>query len=135
MAPTGAVVALDVETVELLAERIAEKLEARTAARTGWVSADAVAVHLDVNVQWVYDHGYELGGVRLGDETTQGRWRFRLDRVDELLQASTRSSDEPPATQQLGSVERSRRRAQLGLAEGVDLLPVKGRSGSPPKPK
>ena len=47
MAPAAlAEIALDAEMVELLAELIAEKLEARGAARSGWVSADVVAAHL-----------------------------------------------------------------------------------------
>src|SRR5438105_1051165 len=46
-------IALGSETLEFLAELIAAKLEARQAARSGWVGAEVVAAYLTVNVQWV----------------------------------------------------------------------------------
>ena len=130
--PASASTVLDPMSIDLLAELIAAKLEAHTAARLAWVGADVVAVHLGVNVQWVYDHGYELGGVRLGDGTTQGRWRFKLERVDELLERSVRSSA-PPASETrrqraAGRKVRGRRRALRG--SGIELLPVRDRNVS-----
>ena len=120
--PTGGI-ALDSEALELLAELVAAKLDARQAARVGWVGAEDVATHLAVNVQWVYDHGYELGGIRLGDGTRQGRWRFKLDRIDERLEKSSSHTSESPTP----SVVRRQRQRSLGA--GVELLPVKGCGG------
>lgn len=123
-APPTAGIALESETLEFLAELIATKLDAREAARSGWVGAETVAAHLVVNVQWVYDHGYELGGIRLGDGTTQGRWRFKLERIDELLEkSSANSSRQSPKP----SVVRRQRRRSAGI--GVELLPVKSSGG------
>jgi hypothetical protein len=123
-APSPAGIALDSETLESLAELIAAKLDARLAARSGWVGAEVVASHLAVNVQWVYDHGYELGGIRLGDATRQGRWRFKLERIDELLEKSSgKSASESPTPR---VVRRQRRRPAGG---GVELLPVKNGGG------
>ena len=75
-----------------------------------------------MNVQWVYDHGYELGGIRLGDGTTQGRWRFKLERIDERLE----KSGNPPVSRS-PTLEVVRRKRQRSLGNGVELLPVRGR--------
>jgi hypothetical protein len=121
--PTGGI-ALDSETLEFLAELIAARLEARQAARSGWVGAEVVAAYLAVNVQWVYDHGYELGGIRLGDGTTQGRWRFKLERIDEQLEKSSANTASESPTRRV--VRRQRPRSP---GVGVELLPVKNGGG------
>jgi len=72
----AAALVLDAQAFEQLAELIAAKLDERERTRSSWVTADVVAAHLGVNLQWVYDHGHELGGIRLGAETKQGHWRF-----------------------------------------------------------
>jgi len=123
-APPTDGIALEPETLEFLAELIAARLEARQAARSGWVGAEVAAAYLTVNVQWVYDHGYELGGIRLGDGTTQGRWRFKLERIDEQLEkSSAHTASESPTPR----VVRRRRPRSAGV--GVELLPVKNGGG------
>ena len=76
---TGPAVAVDLElgALERLAELVAEKLDARQRARSGWVTAAVIAVHLDVAVGYVYAHANELGACTLGAVGGAGSRRRR----------------------------------------------------------
>jgi hypothetical protein len=112
---------------EALAEAIAERLDERQRARAGWVTAAVVAEHLSVDVDWVYEHADELGGIRLGDGP-KARRRFRLATVDERLEATASC----PRGRTLGGAAtagaepRRRRRRSADNGHSAPLLPVRG---------
>ena len=111
---------LDRETVELLADELAARLDEREAARSGWVSAEAVARHLSVEVSYVYAHASKLGAVRLG-EGPKARLRFRLADVDACRRS--RSTREPG----IGAVEpKPPRRRRRSMGTTPPLLPIRG---------
>jgi hypothetical protein len=120
-------VTFDRETIEELAELLADKLEARRVERSRWVNADAVAEHLAVDVSYVYEHAAELGARRLGDGP-RARLRFRFELVDEALCVAGRES-EAPQTRTATRKRGRRRRAAVGT--GAPLLPIRGARGGP----
>jgi hypothetical protein len=113
---------LDRETIALLADALADRLEERRHTVTPWVTADVVAEHLSVDRDFVYEHADELGARRLG-AGPKARLRFRLDLVDEALSVAGRESGEPPARMAAPS---RRRRPTTSVGTGVPLLPIRG---------
>jgi hypothetical protein len=108
-------VTLDHEDIELLAERVAERLrDVLAAPRVRLVDAIAVARMLGVDRNWVYAHAAALGAVRLGGP--RGRVRFDIREVERAVNAGVRQ----PATLAL--------HPRGGRSEGarVELLPYKG---------
>jgi hypothetical protein len=118
-------VELGAETIALLAEELASRLQSRRLAQPRWVTAGIVAVHLSVDPGWVYEHAEQLGARRLGDGP-KARLRFRLDLVDEALCPADRRSDAAELARQAASRPRSRRR----LGTTIELLPIRTR-GAP----
>jgi hypothetical protein len=108
-------VTLDHEDIELLAERVAERLrDVLAAPRVRLVDAAAVARMLGVDRDWVYAHAAALGAVRLGGP--RGRVRFDVREVERAVNAGARQ----PATPAL------RPRGGRGGGAKVELLPYKG---------
>ena len=118
---------LNAEVVEQLADALADRLDARRIEREGWVTAEVVSHHLNVEVGFVYEHAGMLGGVRLG-EGSKGRLRFRLADVDAALSCvATRGT--PDA--QTGAVKpRPPRRRRTSLGTNPPLLPIHGSPGA-----
>lgn len=82
--PAGEV-RLDLESIEALAQRLAELLAPREAAAAGrLITAEEVAHRWGVGRRWVYDHADELGAHRLG-AGPRPRLRFDPDEVAERL--------------------------------------------------
>jgi hypothetical protein len=118
-------VALDQDTIALLAEELADRLEARRAEARRWVGVEAVAAHLDVDASYVYEHAEELAAHRLGTGP-KARLRFRLDLVDEALCLRSRRSREPEPAPLSGRARRQR--AAKGTS--APLLPIRGAGGT-----
>ena len=104
---------LDDPQLEALAGRVAELVAERVPARGALVDAQAVAVYLDVQADWVRDHAALLGGRRLG-EGPKAPFRFDLDEVDERLACSSSRGADPAAGRAAAPVQRHRRRRRLG---------------------
>jgi len=113
---------LDAETVEAIARRAVELLEARGVQKRELVDAAELARRFGIERSWVYTHAIELGAVKLGDGP-KPRLRFDpriaarvLRRVGEVPAA------DPPARsgERAGQPQRSR-------ASEVSLLPIRGR--------
>lgn len=58
---------LDAETVEAIARRAVELLEARGLQKRELVNAAELARRFGIERSWVYSHAIELGAVKLGD--------------------------------------------------------------------
>jgi hypothetical protein len=112
----GDPVTLDHDDLELLAERLAERLrDVLAAPAVRLVDATTVARMLAVDRDWVYAHAAELGAVRLGGP--RGRVRFDVREVERSVNAAT---VRPPRRRAL------RPTAGRGSGENVELLPYKG---------
>jgi hypothetical protein len=112
---------LDPQTIELLADAIAERLsEQRLGER--WLTAEEVARHVGVDVGFVYEHSERLGARRLGDGP-KARLRFRIDLVEASLCVAGRESVGPPTA---AIRPRRTRRRPPHLGSGVELLPIRG---------
>ena len=81
--PAGEV-RLDLESIEALAQRLAELLAPREEAPGRLITAEEVARRWGVGRRWVYDHADELGAHRLG-AGPRPRLRFDPDEVAERL--------------------------------------------------
>lgn len=81
--PAGEV-RLDLESIEALAQRLAELLAPREEAPGRLITAEEVARRWGVGRRWVYDHAEELGAHRLG-AGPRPRLRFDPDEVAERL--------------------------------------------------
>ena len=101
---------LDDTALEVVACRVAARLQAERAVPDGLVSAAQVATQLGVQRSWVYDHAEELGVVRLGDGP---RPRLRFDPAAIAEHAAGRRR---PG---------SSRTPVMPVPAGVDLLPIK----------
>jgi len=108
-------VTLDHDDIELLAERLAERLrDVLAAPAVRLVDATTVARMLGVDRDWVYAHAAELGAVRLGGP----RGRVRFD-VREVERAVNPASAQPPG-------RRALRPTAGGGGDNVELLPYEG---------
>jgi hypothetical protein len=116
-------VTLDSETIEQLADAIADRLEARRFEGSRWVSVAVVAAHLSVERSYVYEHATELGARRLGDGP-KARLRFRLDLVDQSIPCVT--GRESNGAQERMVTPSRRRRQSRRLGTGAPLLPIRG---------
>ena len=114
---------VDVEVVEQLTDAIVARLDALQMEREGWVTADAVARHLSVEREWVYDHAGMLGGVRLG-QGAKGRLRFRLVNVDAAVACVPDRVSPGGQTPAVKPKPPRRRRPPLGTSP--PLLPIRG---------
>ena len=81
--PAGEV-RLDVESIDALAQRLAELLAPKEKAPARLITAEEVARRWGVGRRWVYDHADELGAHRLG-AGPRPRLRFDPDEVAERL--------------------------------------------------
>src|SRR4051812_34810875 len=81
---------------ELVADRLAARLERASAPPAELVDAVVVARRFDVSPEWVRDHAGELGVIRLGDGP-RPRLRFDVAKVAAALAARSRGEgSEPP---------------------------------------
>lgn len=92
-----------------------------------WVDAGAVARHLGVERDYVYEHAAELGARSLG-RGPKARLRFRLSDVDGRLPRLPSRGSEEGESPAKGPVRARRKRRSLGTSG--ELLPIRGRSGS-----
>jgi len=116
---------LDAETVEAIARRAVELLEARGHQKRELVDAAELARRFGIERSWVYTHAIELGAVKLGDGP-KPRLRFDPEIAARVLRrVGEESAADPPA--------RSGERAgqpQRGRGSEVSLLPIRGRDDS-----
>ena len=121
----GTAVALDADSVERVAGRVADLLAPRladpTASVTGkLLSAAEVSERWGVERSWVYEHASDLGAIRLG-AGARPRLRFPAEAIEHYLAARGDRRQRPPQLALPGG-RRSRRIA----ADPVELLPVRG---------
>lgn len=117
---------LDPETVEKIARRVVELLEARGLQQRELVDASALAKRFGIERSWVYSHAIELGVVKLGNGAKP---RLRFD--PEVAARVLRRVDEEPAAD---PPARSGKRADqpLGSEGRVELLPIRAHQESEP---
>lgn len=111
--PQRQLVGLEAETVEAIAQRVAELLDPPPPApppSRALLSAAQVAAFYGVDRGWVYEHAEELGACRLGDGQ-RPRLRFDPDlvaeRLNETRTGAARRQAHPP--RRPGCLRRSRR--------------------------
>ncbi len=118
---------LDPETVEKIARRVVELLEARGLQQRELVDASELARRLGIERSWVYSHAIELGAVKLGSGA-KPRLRFDPEVAARVLR---RVGEEPAADPPARSGKRA---GQPQGSEGrVELLPIRepGETGPP----
>lgn len=112
---------LDAETVEAIARRAVELLDARVLQKRELVDAAELARRFGIERSWVYTHAIELGAVKLGSGP-KPRLRFDPEIAARVLRkVGDRSAADPPA--------RSGKRAgqpYVSGGSGVRLLPIRG---------
>ena len=115
-------------TAKLVLDELDER-EHEQAQRPGRLTTThEVAEHLGVDDEWVTTHGYELGGVRLGDGP-KPPWRFPpLHEVDELLRGASvcsadRGSESGEPRSAAAVAPKSRGRVS---GTRTSLLPIRG---------
>src|SRR3954462_5179891 len=102
--------AIDGQTLEALAQRVADLAAARVAAGPPLVDADTLARHLGVERSYVYEHAVELGAVRLGDGP-KARLRLNVAEIERRL-TCVRSRGSEEAANRKTTGYRSRRRSR-----------------------
>jgi hypothetical protein len=88
------------------------------------VDASVLADFLGVSRAYVYEHGEQLGAIRLG-AGPRARLRFDPDLALERLTACTTGRESEVAASSMVEPTAPRRRRQR-LGSGVELLPVRG---------
>jgi len=118
---------LDAETVEAIARRAVELLEARGLQKRELVDAAELARRFGIERSWVYSHAIELGAVKLGSGP-KPRLRFDPQTAARVLRkVGEESAADPPA--------RSGKRAgqpSVSGGSGVRLLPIRGSGENEP---
>jgi hypothetical protein len=105
-------VQLDPESIEAIAQRVAELVgEPET---VQFINAEEVAHRFGVSREWVYEHAEELGAVRVG-RGSRPRLRFDVKEVTERF-GSLAGSREPQRT----------KRSAVRRGRNLELLPIKG---------
>jgi hypothetical protein len=117
---------LDPETVEKIARRVAELLEARGLQQRDLVDASELAKRFGIERSWVYSHAIELGAVKLGSGA-KPRLRFDPEVAARVLQ---RVGEEPAADPPARSGKRAGQ--PQGLEGRVELLPIRHQESEPP---
>ena len=107
-------VTLTAETVEAIAQRVAELLEPAVDRHGEMIDAAEVARRLGIRREAVYERAAELGAVRIGNGP-RGRLRFDPERVAEAL---------TPEPAPLAAPRPQRHRTRQRPAASVPLLPV-----------
>ena len=122
----AAVEQLPPETIEAIAQRVAQLLTEHRAPTAGpqLVDADQLAGQLGLTRAWVYQHARELGAIRLGDGP-KARLRFNPTTAAEALANSDRHGDSPPPR---SAPARSRGRPRRPPAPSGELLPIRSRA-------
>jgi hypothetical protein len=114
------------ETVEKIARRVVELLEARGLQRRELVDASELAKRFGIERSWVYSHAIELGAVNLGSGA-KPRLRFDPEVAERVLR---RVGEEPAADPPARSGKRA---VQPHGSEGrVELLPIRGSGETEP---
>lgn len=116
-------ITLTAETVEAIAERVAELLRGE-ATTPDLIDAAEVARRLGISRATVYERAGELGAHRIGDGP-RARLRFEPERIAERLSAIARTS--PPT-----STPTRRSARPPGGARRPDLLPIHPRAKETP---
>jgi hypothetical protein len=116
-----AAVELTAESIEQVAERVADLLEQRAEQRrmpsAGLVDVAELALYLGVTRAWVYQHAAELGAIRIGSGP-RARMRFDLEVAKEMLAEAGRlrsTAEDPP---------RPARMRQGSSTRPAPLLPI-----------
>lgn len=121
-------VLVDLEQLaELVARRVVELLAEGAGQPAGLVDAATLARLLGVSRSTIYDRASELGAVQVGDGA-RPRLRFDVETARKTLVA--RHPAEPAAAQITATATVRRRAKRARTANGVQLLPVKGREAA-----
>jgi hypothetical protein len=118
---------LSAEAIEQLAQRVAELVSERVAARPPLVDAETLACFLNVERSYVYEHAAQLGAVRLGDGP-RARLRFDVVEAKRRLTCSMSRGSEGPASRAVEPIRRRHRAERLGTS--APLLPIRGSESS-----
>jgi hypothetical protein len=131
----AAIEQLPPETIEAIAQRVADLLRAEPATHSAsrLVDAGQLARQLGLTRAWVYEHARDLGAIRLGDGP-KARLRFNPATAANAL---ADVDDAPaPATRKVPAATRGRPRREP--PPSGPLLPIRGQSpsaaGVPPRP-
>lgn len=133
--PAGEV-RLDVESIEALAQRLAELIAPREEAPgRRLITAEEVARHWGVGRRWVYDHADELGAHRLG-AGPRPRLRFDPDEVAERLghQAAAGDADARGSEAMRGDCRPDSLSPRSRAIVGRQARKRPGRRGNAPRP-
>jgi site-specific DNA-methyltransferase (adenine-specific) len=117
MRPAAEVV-LASESVEAIAQQVAERLGQSPAAPETLLSADEVAIRYGVERSWVYEHADQLGAIRLGNGP-RPRLRFKAAQVEDFLAGES-------AQEQKAATEADAGRLAAIPADSAPLLPIRG---------
>lgn len=114
------------ETIEAIAQRVAELLSERDRRIGGprLVDAGQLAQQLGLSRSWVYEHAQDLGGMRLG-HGPKARLRFNPETAAKALAEPPTTS---PTRATVPSPSRSRGRPRREPPAGADLLPIRARA-------
>jgi hypothetical protein len=131
----AAIEELPPETIEAIAQRVADLLRTEPATHSAprLVDAGQLARQLGLTRAWVYEHAGDLGAIRLGDGP-KARLRFNPATAANAL---ADVDDSPaPATRRAPTATRGRPRREP--APSGPLLPIRGQNpsaaGVPPRP-
>jgi hypothetical protein len=115
---------LDPQTVDAIARRMVELLEAKGLQKRELVDAAELARMFGIERTWVYSHAIELGAVKLGSGP-KPRLRFDPEMAARALKRMGEGStaDPPARSGERADPPQRRERAQ------VSLLPIRGSDG------
>jgi hypothetical protein len=124
----AAVEQLPPETIEAIAQRVAQLLSEHRAPTAGpqLVDAEQLAPQLGLTRAWVYQHAQELGAIRLG-HGPKARLRFNPITAAEALA----DRDQDAELKSSGSAaKRTRGRPRRKPPSGTTLLPIRGQNAA-----
>lgn len=115
---------LDPDSVEAIAGRVVELLDARRDARLRpLVDARDLARLFDLAPSWVREHADELGAIRIG-KGAKPRLRFDPEVVGNRL-SSRSSSEKSPGARSRGGKRRAAGRGRSSSGTTAPLLPIR----------
>lgn len=104
---------LDPEDIEAIAQRVVELQRLAAPLGQRLATAEEVAAELGVSTDWVYEHGEQLGRVKLGS-ARNAPVRFDLQRVRQISREVEVDGSSPATGPQKRRTRRKRRTEDAG---------------------